>query len=124
MTSPPSPQIVVYIIIEIILVINEMIVEFLKVKLVRAEIINNSDNGNHRMHSNKSDNSKVRIAAIRIIVTVIAVVKVMVLAVVMADVIVRVVLGGPRDLVTTYNWDYNPTYKRGNPYKPIQGTYK
>ena len=100
---------VVYITIEIILLIKEIVVEFLNLKLVRAEIINNSDNSNYRTHSNKSDNSKVRIAAIRIIVTVIAVVKVMVLAVVMADVIVRVVLGGPWDLVTTYNWDYTPT---------------
>ena len=34
------------------------------------------------------------------------------------------VLGGPWDLVSTYNWDYNPTCNRGNPYKPIQGDYK
>ena len=32
---------------------------------------------------------------------------------------VQAVLGGPWDLVTTYNWDYNPTYNCGNPYKPI-----
>ena len=25
-------------------------------------------------------------------------------------------LGGPWDLVTTYNWDYNPTCNWGNPY--------
>ena len=28
-------------------------------------------------------------------------------------------LGGPWDLVTTYNWCYNPTYNWGNPYRPI-----
>ena len=28
-------------------------------------------------------------------------------------------LGGPRDLVTTYNWNYSPAYHWGNPYKPI-----
>ena len=30
------------------------------------------------------------------------------------------VLGGPWDLVTTYNWDYNPTYSWGNPHKQAQ----
>ena len=25
-------------------------------------------------------------------------------------------LGGPWDLVATYNWDYNPTCNWGNPY--------
>ena len=34
------------------------------------------------------------------------------------------VLGGPWYLVTTYNWDYNPTYNWGNPLKSIQGYYK
>ena len=29
------------------------------------------------------------------------------------------VLGGPWDLVTTYDWDYNPPYNWANPYKPI-----
>ena len=33
-------------------------------------------------------------------------------------------IGGPWDLVITYNWDYNPTYNWGNPYKPILGDYK
>ena len=28
-------------------------------------------------------------------------------------------LGGPWDLVTTYNWDYTPTSIWGNPYMPI-----
>ena len=28
-------------------------------------------------------------------------------------------LGGPWDLVTTYNWAYNPTYHWGNPLKSI-----
>ena len=28
-------------------------------------------------------------------------------------------LGGPWDLVTTYSWDYNPTFNWGNPYKPV-----
>ena len=32
---------------------------------------------------------------------------------------VKKVLGGPWDLVTTYNWDYNPTYNAGNPCKHI-----
>ena len=27
----------------------------------------------------------------------------------------QTLLGGPRDLVTTDNWDYNPTYTWGNP---------
>ena len=31
----------------------------------------------------------------------------------------RIILGGPWDLVNTYNWAYNPTYNWGNPYKPI-----
>ena len=35
-----------------------------------------------------------------------------------------VVLGGPWDLVITYNRDYNPPDSWGNPYKPIQGDYK
>ena len=30
--------------------------------------------------------------------------------------IMRGLLGGPWDLVTTYNWDYNPTCNWGNPY--------
>ena len=29
------------------------------------------------------------------------------------------VLGGPWDLGTTHNWDYNPTYNRGNPLRSI-----
>ena len=29
------------------------------------------------------------------------------------------ILGGPWDLVTTYNWAYEPTYTWGNLYKPI-----
>ena len=29
------------------------------------------------------------------------------------------VLGGSWDLVTIYNWYYNPTYNWGNPYKAI-----
>ena len=33
-------------------------------------------------------------------------------------------LGGPWDLVTTYNWAYNPTCNWGNPYKPIWENYK
>ena len=33
-------------------------------------------------------------------------------------------LGGPWDLVTTYNWDYKPTYNLGNPYEPIYGECK
>ena len=33
-------------------------------------------------------------------------------------------LGGSCDLVTFYNWGYNPTYNRGNPYKAIEGGYK
>ena len=32
---------------------------------------------------------------------------------------VRVLLGGPWDLVTIYNWGYNPTYTWGNSYEPI-----
>ena len=32
--------------------------------------------------------------------------------------------GDPWDLVTTYNWAYNPTYNWGNPHKPIEGDYK
>ena len=30
-------------------------------------------------------------------------------------------LGGPWDLVTTYSWDYNPTYNWGNPLSPFRG---
>ena len=30
-------------------------------------------------------------------------------------------LGGPWDLATTYNWDHDPTYSWGNPYKPSRG---
>ena len=33
-------------------------------------------------------------------------------------------LGGPWDLVTAYNWSYNPTYNWGNPCKPIYGDRK
>ena len=29
------------------------------------------------------------------------------------------VIGGSWDLVTIYNWGYNPTYNWGNPYKAI-----
>ena len=29
------------------------------------------------------------------------------------------ILGGPLDLVTTHNWDCNPTHNWGNPYKHI-----
>ena len=33
-------------------------------------------------------------------------------------------LGGSWDLVTTYNWDYNPAYNWGKPYKPIKEDYE
>ena len=33
----------------------------------------------------------------------------------------HIVLGGPWDSVTAYNWDNNPTYNQGKPYKPIEG---
>ena len=32
-----------------------------------------------------------------------------------------VVLGGSRDLVTSYSWGYNPTLDQGNPCKAIWG---
>ena len=28
---------------------------------------------------------------------------------------------GSRDIVTIYNWGYNPTYNQGNPFTAIQG---
>ena len=30
-------------------------------------------------------------------------------------------LGGPLDVVTTYERDYNPIYNRGNPISPFRG---
>ena len=35
------------------------------------------------------------------------------------DLLTSSVLGGPWDLVTTYNWAYNPTYNWGNRCKAI-----
>ena len=33
-------------------------------------------------------------------------------------------LGGSWDLLTTYNWAYDPTYTRANPHKALEGYYK